>query len=309
MSGIGNKYVVVFKYLVLFFTIVLSFFNFGLSLAILILLNIHVIRRSVFGRLPVEVDKRPWRKVDTREYLHGKYVDIYYPGRKRPRGTILFAHGGGWISGYRRQPNNLSWYRVLVSRGFAVAAIEYSRGYSAGIEQLIDEFSAALWMLSDRAGELGLNEDGISVMGLSAGGHLALLAGMKNRELVKKIIAFYSPCDLLDIWDESSIFARFSAAAVVKRLPYKRKSRQVYRWYSPIQHITTGLPPVLLVHGMRDAIVPFRSSLKMFKELRETGCDARILLHPEGRHGFEFVLKDRWTQRIIEKTVEFGSDE
>jgi acetyl esterase/lipase len=271
----------------------------------LFLLNIRGIRQALFGCLPFSLEKRPWGKVLTEEYLPGKNLDIYYPTNGKNRGTILFAHGGGWISGYKRQPNNLSWYRFIVSRGFTVSAIGYSRGYTAGIEQLIQEFSAALSFLSQNKGRLKLKEEKISVMGLSAGGHLALLSGMRNRSLVKNITAYYTPCDLFDIWDATSLFARFSTASVLKRLPYRRRSRAIYKQYSPIQHVSQKTPPVLLVHGARDSIVPYKSSLKMYTMLKLHDCSASLLLHSTGEHGFEFVLKDQRTKTIIEKTSSF----
>ena len=307
MKVLRQKYILMVKYLALALTLILSFFSVGLSLVIILLFNIRGIRRSVFGRLPIDTERKPWKQMRSEEYLPGKFLDIYYPEGAPPKGTILFAHGGGWISGYRKQPNNVSWYRVLVSRGFAVAAIEYSRGYTAGIDLLVDECSAAIGFLSRRSDDLSLNKSGISVMGLSAGGHLALLAGMKHKGFVKSITAYYSPCDLLDIWEASSIFARISSAAVIKRLPFKQKSREVYRHYSPIRHVSVGTPPILLVHGMKDSIVPYPSSLKMYRKLKEAGCPVKVLFHAKGRHGFEFVLKDRRTREIIEKTIDFWS--
>jgi len=59
------------------------------------------------------------------------------------------------------------------------------------------------------------------------------------------------------------------------------------------------------VHGLKDSVVPYFSSVKMFKNLREKGLPAKLLLHPKGDHGFEFVLRDRKTVDIIEKTAQF----
>lgn len=296
------------KYITVAATVIISFFSFGLSLLIVLLLNIGVIRHSLFGRLPFDLEETPWKKIRTEEYLPGILLDIYYPKTESPKGTVLFAHGGGWISGYRRQPNNVSWYRLMVSRGFVVAAIEYSKGYKAGIDRLIDEFTGAVQFLSEQAEALGLKQEKISVMGLSAGGHLALLGGMKNHALIKNITAYYSPCDLLDIWNATSLFARFSVTTVIKRLPYKKKSKDVYRRYSPVRHVSAQAPPILLVHGMKDSIVPCRTSVTMYKTLIQKGCFAKLLIHPTGNHGFEFVLKDKQTRDIIEETLEFWSN-
>lgn len=308
MEKLRKQYILLLKYATLAATVVISFFSLGLSLVIVLLLNIRVIRNSLFGRLPFNIEETPWGKIRTEEYLPGIFLDIYYPKTDRPEGTVLFAHGGGWISGYRRQPNNVSWYRFMVSRGFIVATIEYSRGYKAGIDRLIDEFTGAVQYLSKQAAVLGLKQEKISIMGLSAGGHLALLGGMKNPSQVKNITAYYSPCDLLDIWNSTSLFARFSVTTVIKRLPYKKKSKDVYRRYSPVRHVSAQAPPILLVHGLKDSIVPCQSSITMYETLIREGCPAKLLIHPTGNHGFEFVLKDERTRDIIEETLKFWSN-
>lgn len=277
------------------------FFDFGLSALIVIIANIPLIRKSIFGRLALDKRTPSWCRVETHEYLPRKFLDVFYPKAEKINGVVVFAHGGGWISGYRRQPNNMSWYRFLVSNGFIVAAIEYSRGYITDIEKLVEELTEAVKFIKRKL--IDSCQAKFSLMGLSAGGHLALLTGLRDSSLVDKIVAYYTPCDLLDIWQSESIFARFSVMATIKRLP--TKSKEIYEKYSPINYITPPCPEILLVHGMKDSIVPYTSSLKMFKKLRENSCRAKLLLHHKANHGFEFVLRDNRTIEILNKTIEF----
>ncbi len=276
--------------------------NFALFFAVVVILNIKVVQKSIFGKLPFKLEKKPWKKIELYEYLPNLELDVYYPKTERINGAILFAHGGGWISGYRRQPNNMSWYRYLLTEGFVVATIDYSRGYVAGIEKLIDEFLTAHKFLEENVPEL-FKDRKISYMGLSAGGHLALLAGFRNSENVGKIVSYYAPCDLMDIFDSYSIFANFSLRATTRRLP--GKNEEIYKKYSPVNNIPENPPKVLLVHGMRDSVVPFKSSVKLFQKIKENGHFAELLVHKKADHGFEFVLKDELTKRILRKTVEF----
>lgn len=296
-----KKFKLFIKYLLIVSTLFLAFFDFGLSLLIVLVTNIPLIRKSVFGKLALDIRKNPWSKVETYEYMPKKFLDVFYPKTENINGVIVFAHGGGWISGYRRQPNNMSWYRFLVSQGFIVATIGYSRGYIQEIEKLIEELTNAVLFLKKRISNFYNGQ--FSLMGLSAGGHLALMTGLRYLDLVDKIVAYYAPCDLMDIWESESIFARFSVMATIKRLP--SKSKEVYEKFSPINYVTSACPKILLVHGMKDSVVPYASSIKMFKKLRENRCTAKLLLHPKGDHGFEFVLKDYKTQEILKKTIEF----
>lgn len=297
-----NRVKVWLKLVLIFFSLL---FNFSAFLIVVLIFNVPYIRKAIFGRLPFKFDKKPWSGVRTFEYIEGLHIDIFYP-RSRRRGTVFFAHGGGWISGYRRQPNNLSWYRFLVSKGFVVAAVDYSRGYRGGIERLIEELSHALVFLNKNAAQLGLPNGKISLMGLSAGGHLALLVAAKMHKLVKNVAAYYAPCDLLDVWESPSLFARIALIATLKRLP--TRSKEVYAKFSPINVVHASMPPALLVHGKKDSIVPYESSVKMFRKLKKLDCRVKLLTHPQADHGFEFILKDEKTKQIIEQTVEFLSE-
>jgi len=314
----GHKFkiriIVIFKFFLYLFSLFIAFGNFFIFLIVFLMLNTPIIRKSIFGRLPTDSKEFRKRNVikyrETFEYLPGLLLDIFYPSSLESmnrtqsiKGVVLFAHGGGWISGYRRQPNNVSWYRYLVNKGFIVATIDYERGYKAGIEKLISELIVALNFLKGHLSSRFGFERKISLMGLSAGGHLALLAASRIPEEVDSVVAYYSPCDLLDIWNSTSLFARLSAATTLKRLPYI--DRSVYERYSPINNISPVFPRTLLVHGLKDSVVPYISSLKMFKKLKELNVKTKLLLHPKGEHGFEFVLRDSKTVDIIEKTAKF----
>lgn len=301
------KPIFILRIILYIFSLIIAFFDFAVSLFIFVLINIPLIRKSIFGKLALDPREKTWERVESNEYADKKKLDIFFPNLKElklesPKGVVLFAHGGGWISGYRRQPNNVSWYRYLVGKGFIVATIDYSRGYRAGIEKLIDELLEAVEYLSKRLEELGIDER-ISLMGLSAGAHLALLSASRIPEKIKCVVSYYAPCDLMDIWKAPSLFARFSAVTTLKRLP--RRSKEIYEKYSPINNISPDFPPTLLVHGLKDQIVPYTSAVKMFKALSQVGVKVKLLLHPYGDHGFEFVLKDNYAVRILEKTADF----
>lgn len=313
------KLIVYIKMIFYIISVVLSFSNFLLFLTIIVMLNIPLLRKSIFGRIALDPKSSTWAFVESVKYSASNYLDIFYPKmteNKIPKGIVLFAHGGGWISGYRRQPNNLSWYRYLVKEGFIVATIDYSKGYKASIEKLIDELVEAAEFISryviEKISKLNnlndlkteLNKSiKISLMGLSAGGHLALLAAARLGGNISNVVAYYSPCDLIDIWNASSVFARVALTATVKRLPSRAK--KIYEKYSPTNNISNDFPNTLLVHGLKDSVIPYISSVKMFKKLKEKGKVCKLLLHPYGSHGFEFVLKDQKTVEILEKTVQF----
>ena len=103
-------------------------------------------------------------------------MDIWYPNEEKVRyPTVFFAHGGGWISGIRNQPNNVSWSKYLASKGMAVVSIDYRYGINNSMEDILEDYSDALEFVREKDKMLRIDTSKMALMGLSAGGHLALL--------------------------------------------------------------------------------------------------------------------------------------
>jgi dipeptidyl aminopeptidase/acylaminoacyl peptidase len=63
---------------------------------------------------------------------------------------------------------------------------------------------------------------------------------------------------------------------------------RIYREASPISHVTSEDPPVLLMHGDADEIVPIAESEKMEGALRSAGIPVQFLRISGGTHGPTF---------------------
>jgi len=288
-----------------------------IALFILIVINIKTIYISLAGKIPLKVEKNKYEGPFsyTYETIKNKKLklDIYYPAKKgTPLPVILFTHGGGWITGSRRQANDMSWCEYLASQGFAVVSMDYRFGYVNFIEDILNDYDSAYKYIIRNANKLNLDTDRVILMGLSAGAHLSLYYGIynsnkykENFKNIKGIVSWYCPCDLLDLFDNDveSLFARFAIRTTMKGDPNKK--REEYIDFSPINWVDEKNPPVFLVHGEKDTTVPFKSSVKMYKKLKDNNVNVKIRLHPNGNHGFEFELKDQFTIKIIQEVVYF----
>ncbi len=56
---------------------------------------------------------------------------------------------------------------------------------------------------------------------------------------------------------------------------------------SPINHVTADDPPLLLVHGELDSVVPIIVSEKMYRIYQQTGLEASLIRVSDADHGFE----------------------
>lgn len=58
-----------------------------------------------------------------------------------------------------------------------------------------------------------------------------------------------------------------------------------------------GMPPVLLLHGTADRVVPARRSVEAAEQLRDSGRTADLIVYPAGRHGF--CLNSRASEQVL----------
>jgi len=218
-------------------------------------------------------------------------LDVYLPegptvqsGRGRP--AVLAIHGGGWRGGgkaeYGRSVARLARY------GLVVVAVEYrlsAPGVPSWPGNLADVREAVRWVRRNASG-YGIDPDRVAVIGASAGGHLALMLGTTpagDPAGVRAVIDFYGPTDLRALYalrtpaDQAiGMFLGGPPEAVPSR----------YDAASPLRHVAPGAPPVLIVHGLDDLLVPPGQSLLLAEALRRAAVPHRLLAVPGARHGF-----------------------
>lgn len=269
------------------------------------------------SRVPMDINK----KITKLTYIYKRTptkdlkMDVWYPSEKSKKNypLVYFCHGGGWISGFRNQPNNVSWCRYLAAKGFIVASIDYRYGYKNTMEDILSDYTHGLYFLKKRHKEFKIDKSNIILMGLSAGGHLSLLFAAYNTLIsnkksiggIKSVIAYYPPTNLKDIFtsDNKSLFARFATIKTMKGAPDELE--KIYEYYSPINYISENMIPTLIVHGKDDNTVPFESSVNFVKRLYEYHVKYEFLVHKKAGHSFDTKLKDYTTVNILNKTIRF----
>ena len=289
----------------------LGFYYFLLSV-------IMFIWKTLSSKIPIATNKdfdkvtHIYKNIEDRDLK----MDIWYPNNKYPGSypLVYFCHGGGWISGFRNQPNNVSWCKYLASKGFIVASIDYRYGYTNTMDDILSDYSDGLKYLKKNYKDLKIDKSNIVLMGLSAGGHLALLYSSYHTLMdkfsepmsgIRSVVAYYPPTNLKDILDDDnkSLFARFATKQTMKGSPEEIET--IYDYYSPINYVSESMIPTLIVHGMNDNTVPFSSSVEFVDKLKEYGVTHDFLIHKKADHSFDTRLKDYTTVNILDKTLRF----
>ena len=106
-------------------------------------------------------------------------ADLHQPRGPGPHPVMILIHGGSWRKRYSRVVMR-ALAGDLVRRGWAVWNIEYRRlGDGGGWPATFEDVAAAIDHLDELQAPLDLER--VSVLGHSAGGHLALWAGRAQK--------------------------------------------------------------------------------------------------------------------------------
>jgi dipeptidyl aminopeptidase/acylaminoacyl peptidase len=76
----------------------------------------------------------------------------------------------------------------------------------------------------------------------------------------------------------------------MERLPNAPDDEKVYTAASPISHVSSSSPPVLLLHGDSDDTVPFEQSVAMEGALRRVNVPVKLVRVVGGEHGPNFGM-------------------
>jgi acetyl esterase/lipase len=107
-------------------------------------------------------------------------LDLYLPPlTKSPSGIVINIHGGGWKNGVKESQTGFS---AFFKAGFAVANISYRLTGQATAPAAIEDVRCALIYVIQNAKSLNIDVNKIVMMGGSAGGHLALMAGLLGND-------------------------------------------------------------------------------------------------------------------------------
>jgi acetyl esterase/lipase len=250
----------------------------------------------------------PYGEAGGRELL----LDVYtLPQRERPRQAVLLIHGGGFVSGSRTDADIVAAARHVAQAGYVAFAIDYrlvdlTQPGPAWPAPLDDVQRAVRWVRA-HAPTYGVDPERIGAYGISAGAGLAAHLGVRespqaadhDREAfssrVRCVVALAGPMDgTIPSGNPGDIdVARALLGGTVTQVP------DVYRDASPVVHVDPDSAPFLVVHGVRDTVVPIAHARRLVAALREAGIAVDYVEFPDAGHDV-FA----W-ERVGERTLAF----
>ncbi len=216
-------------------------------------------------------------------------MDIYLPAHRSIQSTksIVLIHGGGWNSGSKK--DFVAYIDSFKSRmpDYAIFNINYRlvNGSNLFPTQELDVKTAIDFIVTN-AVEYHFNKNKLVLLGVSAGGHLALLQGYKyNNPKVAAIIDFFGPTDLVTMFQKPwNPYVPFVLQMITGTTP--RQNSALYKQSSPINYINPQSAPTLILHGGSDKIVNVSQSKTLKDKLDKAGVRNELIIYPGKSHGW-----------------------
>lgn len=260
-------------------------------------------------------------------------LDIHLPKQKvyDKSPVVVFIHGGAWAQGDKEIKYHYTEgiKDTLQENGYTVVAINYRLvSKTVDIAEQLNDCKDAIRWIADHADEYNFDTENIGLWGESAGAHLALMAAFstdQDNELpkVRFILDNFGPTDLNKVLKtNASWFTRKTYKLLLPGLydireklilamtsfdinTNKEEAIAVARQYSPIEHLQTApKTPILILHGNRDFIVPFKQSKKLHRELNKLAVTNKLIKVKKGNHGFTKTDKKE-IHHLIKETFIF----
>lgn len=235
-------------------------------------------------------------------------LDFIYPKNKVDEKSplLIYIHGGGNTGGTKSaiySRGNLI-IEKLTDAGFAIATIDYrvfGKGEQLGFHQLFQDCKDALRFLAKNAERFEIDRQKFVTWGTSAGGSKALVtaltasdflpgkvSGSGTEHTVVGAISFYGATSYVveDLWAKRTSRRKVD---MVLQPSDGLTADQIRKLISADLHLKSSSPPILLVHGDSDVVVPVDLSRHLHQLAMEKDVDSTFLEVKHAAHGFKPV--------------------
>ena len=207
--------------------------------------------------------------------------------------------------------------KALAEHGFFAVSIDYRLSGVAPFPAAVEDCKCAVRWLRANADNYNVDPDRIGVWGGSAGGHLAMMVACadKTAELegnggwaefssrVQAVCSYYGLGDLCSSYrkiEEVRGSVPDSSAMVQFLGCHLEENPDLWDAACPNNHVTADDPPLLLIHGELDSVVPIIKSEQMYETYQHAGLEVSLLRVSDAGHLFEQVTENKISPSIDE---------
>ena len=217
--------------------------------------------------------------------------------------VMMYIHGGAWYMGTAEGSDQIA--RSFASKGFYVVNLDYrlSEATEPTWDKAPADVACGLAWTGRQATTAGADADRLTVVGDSAGGHLAMLVGWSAADgaaasscpelgdvpVPDAVVTSYPVADLTYTYDNGAAPLGVDPQVFTRQFLGGSPAEQPERLeaVSPLTYLSAATPPTLIVQPERDDFIPAEGNYALAEEAQQAGADVTVARVPFGYHGFD----------------------
>ncbi len=216
-------------------------------------------------------------------YIQYNMSEMKWEDKKRP--TLLICPGGGYCMCSQREAEPIAL--AFIPLGMNVAILDYSVAPNKFPTQ-IREVAAAMELLYEKQDEWHINTEKITIIGFSAGGHLA--AHYSTSFDIPEVREVFPQSKSVNgsilsypvIIAEKGICHEGSFRSLTGQYPL---DEEIFNRFSLDKCVSEKTPPAFIWHTAKDNCVPAESSLRYAAAMSKYKRPYELHIYPYGDHG------------------------
>jgi acetyl esterase/lipase len=230
---------------------------------------------------------------------------------------VVYVQGSAWLE--QNCYLNIPQLCDLARRGYVVASVKYRSSEIAKWPAFLQDVKSAIRFLRANCKKFYIDPDQVAIWGDSSGGHASLMTAFTgdmeefktedNHDVSDKVdvcVDFYGPTDVTKInstprnpiftADKNHIPEDILFGGVVTEHP------EISEPGNPLNYVSKNkdIPPVLIMHGDMDGMVPFNQSVLIYQKLVECGKPVEFYKVLGADHGVRL-----WTKQAVDIVADF----
>jgi acetyl esterase/lipase len=253
-------------------------------------------------------------------------MDVYTPEEGTNKAGIIIVMAGGMTSSpvWSHYAGDRSDVKKFLESGYTVFATAHSSQPKYNVDEIRGDVQRAIRFIRYNAERFGIIPSKLGIIGYSSGAQITLMAATSDPQKfdesgdpidlesskVNAVVAYYPGTDMLNFGKaNTTILDHFHSlnynldAAFdfhqwnnesnrFERINDSDSKIKYYSKNSPVNHVTEDDPPILLIHGDQDKLVPIQQSELMANQLKVVGVNHKFLVMKGQGHGWKTPLKN-----------------
>ena len=243
---------------------------------------------------------------------------LHLTPNKNARGkALVYVIASNWISSYQAAERMIRPSYTSLERGYSVFLVVVGSQPRYAMPDEIEDVKRAVRYIRYNAKQLKIDPDHLGIQGGSAGGHLSLAVAMADDKIdstaqdhvnrmssrVQAAAVLYPPTDCLN-WGKaganminmrdlqlfSGVYGAFdfriwnNTNKTYDHITDTSARNKIGKEISPIYFITPDDPPVFIIHGDADIVVPLQQSTSFIAKLKEAGVPNNFIIKKGAGH-------------------------